>query len=79
MKVPKKYQKEMALIYEKAWNDVVDELPDWKQKIIINNFEVISGKHIYHDKWESRLAHDAAKEARIRADGIIDIKFSGKY
>ena len=78
-KTPKKYQKKMALIYEKAWNDVVDGLSDYKKNIIINNFDVISGHHIYHNRADKRVAHDAAKEAARRADRIIDVEFSGKY
>lgn len=76
---PKKYIKEMALVYEKAWNDVVNGLPKWKQNIIINNFNIIDGHHVYEGKMDTRIANEAAKEARKRADEIIEIKFSGKY
>jgi|TARA_Y100000310_G_scaffold341595_1_gene441246 hypothetical protein len=71
--------KEMALIYEKAWNDVVEEQPPWKKSIIINNFEVISGRHIYHSKADQRMMVDIIKEARERAEDIIEAKWSGKY
>ena len=78
-KTPKKIMKEMALIYEKAWNDVVSGLPPWKQRVITENFEVIDGHHVYKDRIDQRVAKEATKEARIRAEEIIDIKFSGKY
>ena len=71
--------KEMALIYEKAWNEVVEEQPPWKKSIIINNFEVISGRHIYHSKADQRMMKDIVYEARVRAEDIIEAKWSGKY
>ncbi len=69
----------MALIYEKAWNDVVKGLPQWKQNIIIENFVVIDGHHVYSNRIDQRIVKEATKEARIRAEEIIDIKFSGKF
>ena len=76
---PKKRQKEIALIYEKTWNDVVNEQPPWKKDIIINNFQVISGRHIYHSKADQRMMKDIYDTVLSRAEELIDIKFSGKY
>ena len=59
---------DMAARYEAAWNEVVMEQPQWKQKAIINNFEVISGKHVYHDESDHRMMHDIVKEAVRRAE-----------
>ena len=62
----------VAVEYEKAWNDVVSGFPEWKQKIIINNFSVIDGHHIYKDESDNRIAAEAAKEARILAENRLD-------
>ena len=75
----KKIQKEIALVYEKTWNDVVSEQPPWKKSIIINNFDVVNGHHVYHSKADQRVMYDIVKEAVRRAEEVIDIKFSGKY
>ena len=40
--------KRMAKLYEKAWNEVVDKQPDWKKKIIIENFP-------YNDPSDKRM------------------------
>jgi len=52
--------KQMAKLYEKAWNQVVNELNDWKKGIIINNFP-------YKDRCDKdvsdEVAHDAARLA----------------
>jgi|TARA_Y100000310_G_scaffold342449_1_gene445758 hypothetical protein len=69
MKLPSSPPTGMAARYEVAWNEVVGEQPPWKQKIIIENFEVISGRHVYHDKSDQRIMDDIAKEAIRRAEG----------
>ena len=69
----------MALIYEKAWNDVVDGLSPYKRNIVIEGFDVVDGHHVYHNRADREIAKSVVQEARIRADEIIDIKFSGKY
>tara|TARA_R110002110_G_scaffold414990_1_gene647381 strand:+ start:1411 stop:1614 length:204 start_codon:yes stop_codon:yes gene_type:complete len=46
----------MAKLYEKAWNQTVEELSDWKKSIIINNFP-------YDDAADKRVADDVVKEA----------------
>ena len=54
--------------YELAWNKVVQDLPDWKKKIIIDELEIVSGHHVYKSKMDARIATDAAKEARRLAE-----------
>jgi len=78
-KAPKKIQKEMANVYEKAWNDVVAGLSPYKRNIVIEGFDVVDGHHVYHNRADREIAKSVVQEARIRADEIIDIKFSGKY
>tara|TARA_R100000808_G_C2152123_1_gene161433 strand:+ start:3652 stop:3867 length:216 start_codon:yes stop_codon:yes gene_type:complete len=46
----------MAKLYEKAWNEIVSNQPDWKKNIIINNFP-------YDDPSDKRVADDVVKEA----------------
>ena len=58
----------MAANYERAWNEVVNECDSWKKNIIINNFEVISGRHIYHSKADQRLMSDVMEEVVRRAE-----------
>ena len=48
--------KRMAKLYEKAWNQVVDEASDFRKNIIINNFP-------YNDPADKRVADDIVKEA----------------
>ena len=48
--------KRMAQLYEKAWNQVVDEASDFRKNIIINNFP-------YNDPADKRVADDIVKEA----------------
>ena len=48
--------KRMAKLYEKAWNQVVDEASEWRKSIIINNFP-------YDDPADKRVADDVVKEA----------------
>ena len=54
--------------YELAWNKVVQDLPDWKKKIIIDELEIVCGHHVYKSKMDARIATDAAKEARRLAE-----------
>ncbi len=54
--------------YELAWNKVVQDLPDWKRKVIVENFEVISGHHIYHDRMDNRIVEESCREARRLAE-----------
>lgn len=79
MSTPKKQLKQMALIYEKCWNEVVEGLPKWKQTIITDNFEVIDGHHVYESRRDQEIAQDAAHEASKRADAIIYELYTGKY
>ena len=50
----------MAKLYEKAWNQTVEGLNDWKKNIIINNFP-------YKDRCDKdvsdEVAHTAARLA----------------
>tara|TARA_B100000676_G_C18086923_1_gene855852 strand:- start:4976 stop:5185 length:210 start_codon:yes stop_codon:yes gene_type:complete len=48
--------KNMARLYEKAWNQVVNKLPQFKKDIIINNFP-------YENRSDKRIADDVTKEA----------------
>ena len=58
----------MAAKYERAWNEVVDECNPWKKNIIINNFTVISGRHVYHSKADQRVMSDVMEEVVRRAE-----------
>ena len=46
----------MAKLYEKAWNQVVNESSNFRKNIIINNFP-------YDDPADKRVADDVVKEA----------------
>jgi len=48
--------KRMAKLYEKAWNQTVDGLSDWKKNIIINNFP-------YDDSSDKRMADEVVRDA----------------
>jgi hypothetical protein len=48
--------KNMARLYEKAWNQIVDKCPEWKKNLIINNFP-------YDDPADKRVADEVVKEA----------------
>lgn len=52
----------MAKLYEKAWNQVVEKLPAFKKKIIINNFP-------YDNDSDKRVADDVIKDAIRLAEG----------
>ena len=58
----------MAARYETAWNEVVSEQPKWKQDILINGFDVVSGCHVYADKEGQRVAGEVMKETISRAE-----------
>ena len=51
----------LALLYENAWNDIVRNLPDWKKKIIINNWP-------YDNKGDARIAAEIAHKAAAAAE-----------
>ena len=55
------HEQKMSRLYEKAWNEVVQQLPDWKKKIVINNWP-------YTDSADSRIADEVAKEAARLAE-----------
>lgn len=79
-KTPKRILKEMALVYEKSWNDVVSNLPNWKRQVITGHLEVDDdGHHIYASRRDQDIAKEATKQARINADQIIEAMYSGKY
>jgi hypothetical protein len=46
----------IARLYEVAWNETVSNLPDWKKRIIINNFP-------YPDSSDLRIADEVSREA----------------
>ena len=46
--------KEMQILYEKAWNSVVNKLPKWKKDIIVNHEDT--------DKDWKRVSDEVAKE-----------------
>ena len=48
--------KKMARLYEKAWNETVEGLSDFKKKIIINNFP-------YDDPSDKRMSDEVVKDA----------------
>lgn len=51
----------MSKLYEKAWNQVVNKLPDWKKKIIIENFP-------YPNVTDARISQEVAHEATQMAE-----------
>tara|TARA_B100000959_G_scaffold284469_1_gene356191 strand:+ start:1670 stop:1912 length:243 start_codon:yes stop_codon:yes gene_type:complete len=68
MKLPAPPPTGMAARYEQAWNEVVEEQPPWKKKIIIENFDVVSGRHVYDNESDQRMMDDVVKEAVRRAE-----------
>ena len=46
----------MAKLYEKAWNETVEGLSDFKKKIIINNFP-------YDDPSDKRMADEVVRDS----------------
>ena len=51
----------MAKLYEKAWNQTVSELNDWKKGIIINNFP-------YEDRCDKEVSNEVARTAARLAE-----------
>lgn len=60
----------MAKLYEKAWNETVEGLNDYKKNIIINNYP-------YKDRHDKEIADDVIREA-IRLAEKWDMELSGK-
>ena len=48
--------KRMAKLYEKAWNETVEGLNDWKKNIIINNFP-------YDNRTDKDVADSVTRDA----------------
>ncbi len=51
----------MAKLYEKAWNQTVEQLSDWQKNIIINNFP-------YDDSSDKRVSDEVARTAALLAE-----------
>ena len=66
--------KRMAQLYEKAWNEVVSGLNDWKKNIIINNFP-------YEDRCDKDVSNEVAREASRLAERWEkeETQLSGKF
>ena len=60
----------MAKLYEKAWNETVDGLADFKKKVIINNFP-------YDDPSDKRMADEVVRDA-IRLAERWEMELKGK-
>jgi hypothetical protein len=58
----------MAARYERAYNEVVAEQPDWKKAVIINNFEMVSGHMTYPNRADRDMVHEVMKEVVLRAE-----------
>ncbi len=54
--------------YELAWNKIVQDLPAWKKRVIVEDLEIVSGHHSYKTKDGQRIASETAKEARRLAE-----------
>jgi hypothetical protein len=52
---------QMAKLYEKAWNQTVEGLNDWKKGIIINNFP-------YEHRCDKDVADEVARDAARLAE-----------
>ena len=52
---------QMAKLYEKAWNQTVEGLNDWKKNIIINNFP-------YNDRCDRDVSDEVARDAARLAE-----------
>jgi hypothetical protein len=57
--------KKMARLYEKAWNETVEGLNDWKKNIIINNFP-------YDDRCDKDVSDEVARDASRLAERWYD-------
>ena len=53
--------KRMEQLYEKAWNYTVERLPEWKKKVIINNFP-------YEDRCDKRISDEVARASAQLAE-----------
>ena len=62
--------KRMAKLYEKAWNETVEGLSDYKKDIIINNFP--------YDNRVDKDVSDAVVRDAIRLAEQWDKEFKGK-
>ena len=51
----------MAKLYEKAWNQTVESLNDWKKDIIINNFP-------YESRQDRDISSEVARDAARLAE-----------
>jgi elongation factor P--beta-lysine ligase len=60
----------MAKLYERAWNETVEGLSDFKKKIIINNFP-------YNDSSDKRMADEVVRDA-IRLAEQWEMELKGK-
>ena len=63
--------KEMARLYEKAWNQVVEKLPKWKKDLIVQ----------YQDEVRDfdRISKEVIKEAiKLAESWEYDLHLSGK-
>ena len=68
VKLPSTPPTGMAAKYERAYNEVVAEQSPWKQKIINNNFEMVSGHMIYPCRSDRDLVHEVMKQVALRAE-----------
>ena len=68
VKLPQQPPTGMATKYERAYNEVVMEQPEWKQKIINNNFNMVSGHMVYGNRRDQELVHDVMKQVILRAE-----------
>ena len=68
MKLPSIPPTGMAAKYERAYNEVVAEQPEWKKKVIINNFEIVSGHMTYPCRSDRDLVHEVMKQVILRAE-----------
>ena len=63
--------KEMARLYEKAWNQVVEKLPKWKKDLIVQYQD--------EDRDFDRISKEVVKEAIKLAESLeYDLQLSGK-
>ena len=60
--------KRMTKLYEKHWNNIVEEMAPWKKELIINNFDVLDGLHVFRDKKSQDIANYVAHECAKRAE-----------
>ena len=68
VKLPRQPPTGMAAKYERAYNEVVAEQPEWKKKVIINNFDMVSGHMVYGCRRDQELVHDVMKQVILRAE-----------